>query len=349
MIGYWPTASLDVRLKEAPLETGIATDEPADRKSVWRFVLKGAVSIVLLWLPLRHVALGAVIREIGDVDRGALLAAALALSAVTLVAALRWAVILRALGMPRSLGVTYPLSLIGLFFGQALPAGVGGDVVRVWLGCKSGLSARVSISSILGDRLTGLLAILLIVTIELPLLRGMFSDPGLFYGIIVMLAAGYACFSVLLLLDRLPTRLHGFRLVRGFVNISADLRTTLLSPLNGVPVLLCGGIVQLGNVLAVYCIAAGLHLHVAFASCLLIVPLANILQSLPISIAGWGVRESFFVAAFAMLGVAAPQALAVSVIFGLLIIATSLPGGIVWLMQGAGSPHDSRDVASTET
>src|SRR5579872_6074440 len=145
------------------------------RKPVWPFVLKAGVSISLLWLTLRHVALQAVVTQMGQVDRGALIMALLTLFAATFIAAIRWAVILQALGNPRGPRITYPLSLIGLFFGQALPAGVGGDVIRAWFACKTGLSTRTAISSILGDRLTGFLAILIIVTVELPSLHAVLA------------------------------------------------------------------------------------------------------------------------------------------------------------------------------
>ncbi len=97
---------------------------------------------LLLWIPLRRIPFGVVLAQIAGVDRWALLAALLgvecldARSGAALVGDL-----CSALGMPRPLRTTYPLSLIGLFFGQALPAAIGGDVVRAWLGCKTGLSA----------------------------------------------------------------------------------------------------------------------------------------------------------------------------------------------------------------
>jgi glycosyltransferase 2 family protein len=288
-----------------------------------------------------------VLEQIVGVDRLALLGAFLLLSAATLVAALRWSVILRALGSPRNIRVTYPLSLIGLFFGQALPAGVGGDVVRVWLGCKEGLSARVSISSVLGDRLTGLLSILLIVTAELPMIRRLLPGQAFFYTLLAILAAGYAGFAGLTILDKLPPRLHAFRIVRGFAGVSADLRTMLSRA--GPAVLFFGIVIQACNIAAVAFLAAGLHLRADLLASLIVVPLANILQSLPISIAGWGVRESFFVAAFGMLAIGAPQAIALSVVFGLLIVVSSLPGGILWLFQGVGSLRGVRDVASVES
>lgn len=299
-----------------------------------RFAVKAAISLILLWIPLRHVALGAVLAQIATIDRTPLIIALLALALASFVAAIRWSTILGALLTPRSLSVTYPLSLIGVFFGQALPAGIGGDVVRAWLARRTGMTTRVAVSSIVGDRLTGFLAILVIVTAELPQLDLLLASPPIFYGLLAVLACGYGGIVVAMYLDKVPAFLHRFRIVQGLAGVAADLRTAVFSPL-GIVVLFLGATVQLCNVVAVYALARGLHLPATFMSCLLIVPFANVLQTVPISVAGWGVRESFFVAAFGLIGVAAPSALAVSVIFGLLVLINSLPGGVLWLMQGS--------------
>jgi uncharacterized membrane protein YbhN (UPF0104 family) len=335
--------------EQAAVEATIPKGGAERLKSALIFVAKAAVSVALLWLPLRHVQLDTVLSHIVQIDWHALLGAFLVIAATTFIAAIRWSVILRALGMPRGLSMTYPVSLIGLFFGQALPAGVGGDVVRIWLGCKSGLTLPVSISSILGDRLAGLFAILVIVTVELPEVRVLVPEASLFYGVCGLLGLFYAGFGAVLLLDWLPSSLRRFRLVRGLGRIAGDLRVILFSSRAGAAVIFLGMVIQLGNVLAVYVLTLGLNLNVGFTTCLIIMPFANILQTVPVSIAGWGVRESFFVAAFGMVGVAAGQAIAVSVVFGLLVLASSIPGGFLWLVRVGAPMRKFRDVVSAET
>jgi hypothetical protein len=64
-----------------------------------------------------------------------------------------------------------------------------------------------------------------------------------------------------------------------------------------------------------------------------IVPIANLSALLPISISGWGVRESAFVLGFGMVGVAAADALALSILFGLLNMLVGVSGGLVWLAR----------------
>jgi uncharacterized membrane protein YbhN (UPF0104 family) len=309
---------------------------------MWRVAMKAAISAALMWLLLRNLDFGALLGQMASVDRGALLGAGVLLLAGTVALALRWTVILGALGMPRGLRVTFPLILIGRFFGQALPSGVGGDVARIWLGCKAGLSPRVSTTSVMADRLAGLLALLLIVTADIPVFIGILPNPALLEGVLFIVAIGYVGFAVLLALDRLPENLRRFWLVRQLFHLSAELRAILISPRAGGQVIACGFIAQGADVLAVFVLARGLDLPVDLASCLMIVPLANILQALPISIAGWGVRESFFVVTFGLVGVDAPAALAVSIMFGLLNILISLPGGILWLARAQGGVGEIR-------
>jgi hypothetical protein len=63
----------------------------------------------------------------------------------------------------------------------------------------------------------------------------------------------------------------------------------------------------------------------------MIVPIAFLVTALPLSIGGWGARESGFVVGFGWVGLAATDALALSILFGVLNMAVRLPGGLIWL------------------
>jgi uncharacterized membrane protein YbhN (UPF0104 family) len=67
----------------------------------------------------------------------------------------------------------------------------------------------------------------------------------------------------------------------------------------------------------------------------MIVPPVILIQLLPISLGGWGVREAVLVVALASFGVPAEAALATSVLLGLCFIVISLPGGLIWFADGA--------------
>jgi hypothetical protein len=52
---------------------------------------------------------------------------------------------------------------------------------------------------------------------------------------------------------------------------------------------------------------------------------------IPVSIAGWGVREASMIVALSYAGVGAADAFAISVAFGLINVIAGIPGGIFWL------------------
>jgi glycosyltransferase 2 family protein len=74
-------------------------------------------------------------------------------------------------------------------------------------------------------------------------------------------------------------------------------------------------------------------------SCFAILPLVSLLTFVPISIAGWGVREALMMSAFALIDVPAIDALAVSIKLGLANLALGLIGGIVWIVLPAKEIH----------
>jgi len=85
--------------------------------------------------------------------------------------------------------------------------------------------------------------------------------------------------------------------------------------------------------------AIGLDINVEWSGFLLIIPLVTLMMVVPISIAGWGVREGVMVVGFGYLGVAPEAALALSILYGLLMLVVALPGGIVWALKRNHTPN----------
>ena len=64
-----------------------------------------------------------------------------------------------------------------------------------------------------------------------------------------------------------------------------------------------------------------------------LVPPVMLIMTIPISIGGWGVRETAMVTFFGLIGVSGEGAFALSVVFGLTGMAVAIPGGIIWFMS----------------
>jgi len=267
-----------------------------------------------------------------SVNHGALVLSILIIPPMTILPALRWSVILATMGRRVGVRVTYPLVMIGLFYNQCLPFSMG-DFVRMWFAHRTGLTSRVAFNSVMLDRLAGIFALLVMVTAALPRFFALAPSSSAELAVETVLALGYGGFAVLALLHRLPQSLRRFRIAGVLVELSSDLRRLISLPRAAAMTMASGILIQLGAVAVVYLLAWGLALEVSVADCLLIVPMANLIQSFPISIGGWGVREGFFVAAFGLVGLAASSALAVSVLYGLVTAIASLPGGVLWMIH----------------
>ena len=66
---------------------------------------------------------------------------------------------------------------------------------------------------------------------------------------------------------------------------------------------------------------------------IILIPMMILVTTLPISVAGWGVREGFFVYTFGQFGVDNATSISISIIYGLLVLIFSIPGSATWLLK----------------
>ncbi|MBL8831800.1 MAG: flippase-like domain-containing protein [Rhodospirillales bacterium] len=294
-------------------------------KKLLVFSLKLAVSLGLIaWLAAR-VDLSPLAARFAGAHAGWTAAALAAFAAQLLVAALRWQRIQRAMGAPLSVRDAIELALVGQFFSQTLPSAIGGDAVRAALAARRGIPAARAASGVLVDRGTALVVLVGIVGASLPLTVSLVSDPALPAALGLLVAATAAGLAALPFAAR---RLPGAGRIAGFAkDVAGDLRAAL----GRADIVASAAAVHLGVVATVWLLAKALGVEAGFAACLVLVPPIVLLTTLPVSLAGWGVREGAAVAGFALVGVPAGDALALSVAFGLAQIAAGLPGLVLWL------------------
>jgi hypothetical protein len=66
---------------------------------------------------------------------------------------------------------------------------------------------------------------------------------------------------------------------------------------------------------------------------LVAIPPIFLLTIIPVSLAGWGVRESAMVGILVLVGAAKSGVLAISILYGLILIISSLPGAYFWTVS----------------
>ncbi len=296
------------------------------------WVAKGVVSCGLIGWLLSKVDLAAAWQQAKGVDAW-MMVAALALSLVQVkLGAVRWGMVMHALSGRLSSGKTLAVYYIGVFFAQVLPGAVGGDAMRIWFTCRSGLSLISSINSVMLERAVTVLGLVVLVVLAQPLLLERVPDlPGASV-FPILLAVCIAGILVLSRLDRLPESLRRWRVVRGLGHLASDTRELFFHPGWSLGTLAVAIVGHINLSLAVYMLARGLKLPIDALDCLVLVPPVILIMTLPISIAGWGLRETAMVTAFGFIGVAPASALVLSVMFGIVSLVTALPGGLVFLM-----------------
>src|SRR5581483_8442423 len=73
--------------------------------------------------------------------------------------------------------------------------------------------------------------------------------------------------------------------------------------------------------------------NVSFFAFLLFNPIIAFLLLIPISFNGLGAKEAIVVFFFGLVGVPEERALAMSLLFHVIVVVTSLPGGLVWFSK----------------
>jgi len=95
-----------------------------------------------------------------------------------------------------------------------------------------------------------------------------------------------------------------------------------------VPIALLAVIVQALTASIMFVFAYAMGIPLTLMDCLLVTPPVVLLSAVPISIAGWGVREGVMVASLSMIGVTSENALAISVLLGFTMLANGLLGAL---------------------
>jgi uncharacterized membrane protein YbhN (UPF0104 family) len=260
-----------------------------------------------------------------------LAAGAMALLATSPFSAVRWHIVLAADTTSPKPWTLLKIVLVGLFFNQVLPTGVGGDAVRAWRCHRLGVGTGAAIRSLLLDRVSGYVVIVVLFTAGLPVLLRILPDPQQRYGILLLLGAAICGLFALFLMDYLPQRAMHFRLVAEFAVLSRQGRRLFSRPARSGAILSLSAVTIGLTILASMLVADSLGVGLPFVSWVVIIPPVTLIQLVPISLAGWGVRELGFVIILAGFGIPAEAAFATSLLVGLSAIVASLPGGLLWL------------------
>jgi hypothetical protein len=298
-------------------------------------LVKAAISGLLLYFSLRWVNFGALIERLHRLEPGWLLFAVGLLASQLLLLSARWRQIAISCGTDMGFAATLQINFIAAFFNQVLPSTVGGDGVRIWFAARRGAGWANATYSVLLDRIFGVFVLALIVAACLPWTLQLIREP-VPRAVLLLLACGAIAAPLLAVLagTHFDRWLRRWTITR-HVAAAAEAATRTCRSLRSAAIVIgCSILIHLLTISAAWCCAKAVAAPVGFTHVLFLMPPVLLIATVPISIAGWGVRESSMIAAFAYAGLAESDGLTLSILFGAVSFVIGIIGGIVWISSG---------------
>jgi glycosyltransferase 2 family protein len=314
--------------------TDYGDEAPVAARKPWLLTaLKAALSVIAIIAIARNVDLKAAWDRLSHQSPWFPLAAVVTMSLQIGLAACRWHSILLGLGAVTRLATTLRLYYIAAFFNTWLWGSVGGDVLRAWLSHNSQLRLRQSINSVILDRVSAVAAVGVLVLVTTPVFIASTHQTPLGLTLCAVAACLLCGILVAALLHRVPIDWQRLKFLRGVQLLSEATATIFFRPRVALPVIGIAIVGQVVTALAVYVMALGLDVGLSLFNCIILMQPVALAIALPISINGWGVRETAMIGLLNFVGVPSSAALSLSVQMGLLTIIATLPGGVIWLLH----------------
>jgi len=232
--------------------------------------------------------------------------------------------------------------LVATFFNNFLPSNIGGDVIRITDTAKPARSRTLAATVVLVDRGLGLMALVFVAAVgasaagavhpaALPIWP-VWLWAGFLAGAAASAPAVFAPAGFSRLLQPL-TVFHPEWVGNRIEKLTEVLMRFRARPGDLARCFATAVFVQSTMVLYYFSVAHALHLNVSLSDIAVIVPISFVVQMLPVSFGGFGVREATFSIYFSRIGQPIESAIAMSLVGQALIIMFSLIGAAVYVSR----------------
>jgi uncharacterized membrane protein YbhN (UPF0104 family) len=292
------------------------------------------VSLALLYLALRGINFTAIQSRLSQINLGWIALAVLITVVQIFLGALRWRDVSRECQAPLTHLQTFRYNMIGAFFNQTLPSSIGGDAMRLWLVNRTGAGWRAATYSILTDRAIGLIALALIIVASLPWSYGLIDNSKGRLALVLVDFAALAGGLGFLLLGYLPwSWLKTWWPTKHIHACSVIASKVIFDRHNGPKIAILSLSIHVLAVVIAWCAVRAISAPADFEQVFMLIPPIMLITMMPISIAGWGVREATMMVAFGYAGLAQTDGTVVSILFGAVSFIVGAAGGVVWILS----------------
>lgn len=292
-------------------------------KLLFRIVVTVSIFVIIL----RSINIDQIWKIMGQARLELLVVALLTQFGSTSVSAYRWQLIMHNLNFGQSFSFYWRSYFKASFFNQGLPTSIGGDALKVLDVAGQGFRKRDALYGIMLDRITGLAALMWLNLAAYLLNPDLLPRP--IYQLTLLLVVGSLVgFGVISSLRYLPW-LDAYPQLKIIRITSERLHQAFLN--NRIALIVSSLLIPVLAMISVFLIGWALGLRYALITYFIIVPPAIFLTIIPVSLAGWGIREGTLVALFSLIGADKATILTMSILYGLMQIGVSLPGFVIFL------------------
>jgi uncharacterized protein (TIRG00374 family) len=315
-------------------------------KKILITLVQAAVTMLLLWWIFHDPSKRAqMVAALGKADPRWLVPAFACFGLVLVCSAFRWQLLMRVQGISLGWFRVWQLVMIGMFYNLFLPGGTGGDLVKIFYAVREAPESKSAVFlSVVVDRIAGMFALIIVSTgvflcffhelTSLPMVRAFTVAVAAIFGAVLFLVVLGIVVDRFHLAAKIPARMPGHAAIldtaRAFAVYARDWKAVAAAVLISLPLNL---FIFGGAILA----AAAFPGNPGPAAMTSVIPVVNTISSLPISLAGIGVREKLFASMLHSL-YGTPEDLGVLIsITGFAIIAVwGLLGGVVSILYRSG-------------
>lgn len=293
-----------------------------------QFVVTGSI----FWWVSSKVVVEDLLILLSSTSMVLLLAIFFLLSLQQVLVAIRFGIILKALGTSIGLPLLIQISWISSLLGYLTVLGVGSEAYRAFRCVRLGLTLTKSLLASFFDRALGL-SILLLMTGFSFLMSDSVSGffPGFIrenlgerwlqmfvYSLEKLVFVSLVCMSLGVIFFR--KKIKEILTLVSLKEITVGLIVASIG---------CAILVHIISIFVVYILSANVGVDIGWRNAWFLGCGAILITLLPISLGGWGPREVFFISYFNFLGYEYELGLAVGILFGLCVMLTAATGATI--------------------
>jgi uncharacterized protein (TIRG00374 family) len=322
-------------------------EEPKKKKSKLQLIVRIAISAVLFSFILKSVNWSILITALTHVDYTYLLVGLSAGLLCVVFSAYGWRSVTFAENIYADLAWLIDLYFVGIGFSHFLPTSMGGDAVKAFYVGKSSGNIAGAASAVLMSRITSFLGMLLIALPGLFIFRAQFTHQVIVWFLLLSLLLVSAIVGSIFIAALLPKVSSKFlrgkwtknRLFAMVIEVGTALSDAVKRPGPVIIAILYGMLFWGASFLNYYGYGVSLGLHIPLSFYVVAIPFVSIIAALPISINGFGVRESAFVYLFSTIHVPSSESLLLALLMDTQVLLFGLIGGYLYLAMSNKKQH----------